>query len=70
MTFQISQRGEEYLKTAQILLRIAEKITDRAIAGRLKAIADDYERRARKNSHIVVAKVAARSSVGAQEWSP
>ena len=50
MTFQISQRGKEYLKTAQTLLRTAKTMTDQAIAAQLKALADDYERRAEKAS--------------------
>jgi hypothetical protein len=50
MTFQISQRGKEYLKTAQSLLCAAKTITDQAIAARLKALADGYERRAEKVS--------------------
>ena len=44
MTFQISQRGKKYLETARSLLRAAQTLTDHAIAGRLKAVADDYER--------------------------
>ena len=48
MTLQISQRGKEYLKTAQTLLRTAKTMTDQAIAAQLKALADDYERRAEK----------------------
>jgi len=48
MTFQISQRGKEHLKTAQTLLRAAQTMTDRAIAGQLKALADDCQRRLRK----------------------
>ena len=39
MTLQISQRGKEYLTTAQTLT-----MTDQAIATQLKALADDYER--------------------------
>ena len=50
MTLQISQRGKEYLKTAQTLLRTAKTMTDQAIAAQLKAVADDYERRAEKAS--------------------
>ena len=50
MTVQISQRGKEYLKTAQTLLRTAKSMTDQAIAAQLKALADDYERRAEKAS--------------------
>ena len=46
MTVEISQRGKEYLKTAQTLLRTAKTMTDQAIAAQLKALADDYERRA------------------------
>jgi hypothetical protein len=45
MTLQISRRGREYLETAQTLLRSAQTMTDRAIAGQLKALAEDYERR-------------------------
>ena len=41
MTLQISQRGKQYLKTAQTLLRAAQSMTDHAIAGQLKALADD-----------------------------
>ena len=48
MTLQISQRGKEYLKTAQTLLRMAKTMTDQAIAAQLKALADGYERRARE----------------------
>jgi len=50
MTLQISQRGKEYLKTAQTLLRTAKTTMDQAIAAQLKALADDYERRAGKVS--------------------
>ena len=52
MTVQISQRGKEYLEIAQTLLRAAKSMTDSAIAGQLKALADDYERRAEKVSHV------------------
>jgi len=54
MTFQqISQRGKEYLKTAEILLRAAQTMTDRVIAGQLKALADDFQRRAEKASRLM-----------------
>ena len=62
MTFSISQRGKEYLETARTLLRTAQTMTDRAIAGQLKALAEDYERRAAKASHDDVAKAFARSA--------
>lgn len=70
MTFQqISQRGKEYLKTAETLLRSAQTMTDRAIAGQLKALAEDYQRRAEKASNIDAAKAFAQSAANAEgEW--
>ncbi len=70
MTFQqISQRGKEYLKTAETVLRAAQTITDRAIAGQLKALADDCQRRAEKASLVDAAKAFARSAANAEgEW--
>jgi hypothetical protein len=62
MTVQISQRGKEYLKSAQTLLRAAETMTDQAIAAQLKALADYYERRAEKVSLDDAAKALARSA--------
>jgi hypothetical protein len=62
MTFQISRRGKEYLKAAQALLRAAQAMTDRAIAGQLKALAEDCQRRAEKASHVDAAKALARSA--------
>jgi hypothetical protein len=62
MTVLISQRGKEYLKTARTLLRVAQTMIDRAIAGQLKALADDYERRAEKASDVDAAKALARSA--------
>jgi len=41
---QISQRGKEYLKTAATLLRAAQTMTDRAIAGQLKALAAELRK--------------------------
>ena len=70
MTVQISQRGKEYLEIAQTLLRAAKSMTDSAIAGQLKALADDYERRAEKASHVDAAKALARSAANAEnEWA-
>jgi hypothetical protein len=46
----ISQRGKEYLETARTLLRVAQTMT--AIAGQLKALVDDFQRRAEKASHV------------------
>ena len=58
---QISQRGKAYLETARTLLRAAQTVTDHAIAGQLKALADGYERRAEKASRDDAAKAFARS---------
>jgi hypothetical protein len=66
MTVQISQRGREYLETARTLLRAAQTMTDRAIAGQLKALADDYERRAEKASQVDAAKASTRSAADAE----
>ena len=70
MTFQqISLRGKEYLKSAQTLLRAAQSMTDRAIANQLKALAEDFQRRAEKASHVDAAKALARSAANAEsEW--
>jgi hypothetical protein len=69
MKVQISQRAKEYQETARTLLRAAQTMTDRAIAGQLKALADDYERRAEKASHVDAAKASARSAASAEsEW--
>ena len=69
MTVQISQRGKEYLETARTLLRAAETMTDPTIAGQLKALADDYPRRAEKASHVDAAKALTRSAASAErEW--
>jgi hypothetical protein len=69
MTFQISQRGKQYLKTAQTLLRSAQTMTDRVIASQLKALADDYERRAGKAAHVDADKAFIRVAARAEgEW--
>ena len=69
MTFRISQRGKEYLETAQTLLRAAQTMADQHVAGQLKALAEDYERRAEKASHDDAAKASARSAASAErEW--
>ena len=69
MTLQISPRGKEYLKTAQTLIQAAKTMTDQAIAGQLRALADDYERRAEKASRDDAAKASARSAASPEpEW--
>jgi hypothetical protein len=65
MTFQISRRGKQYLKTAQTLLRAARTMTDSAIADQLKVLADDYQRRAKKASDHDAAKTFARPAASA-----
>jgi hypothetical protein len=61
---------KEYLSTARTLLRIARNVTDGAIANRLKALADDYERRAQVGEFAESAKglspVAVRSDTAAR----
>jgi hypothetical protein len=65
----ISQRGKQYLETAQILLRITQTMTDRAIAGQLKSLAEDYQRRAEKASHADAAKALARPAASVEhDW--
>ena len=69
MTVQISQRGKAYLETARTLLRAAQTMTDHAIAGQIKALADDYERRAEKASNVDAVKAIARSAPRVEgEW--
>ena len=70
MTFQrLSQRGKQYLKTAETLLGAAKTMTDRAVADQLRALAEDYQRRAEKASHVDAAKALARSAANAEgEW--
>ena len=40
--------SKEYLDTARTILRAAQTMTDQHVAGQLKALAEDYERRAEK----------------------
>ena len=63
MTFHLPQRGEECLATAKTLFRAAKAMTDRAIAGQLKARADDYQRQVGKASHFDAAQIFALSAV-------
>jgi hypothetical protein len=66
---QISRRAKEYLKTAETLLRAAQTMTDGAVARQLEALADDYQRRAAKTSHVDAAKALARSAADAEDFS-
>ena len=66
---QISQRGKTYLETARTLLRAAQTMTDSVIASQLKTLAEDYERRAEKATHVDAAKAPARSAASSErEW--
>jgi uncharacterized protein YeeX (DUF496 family) len=40
--------SREYQNTAYALRRVAQNMTDQSIAGRVEALAKDYERRAEK----------------------
>src|SRR5258705_6921476 len=62
MTLQILRRGNEYLERAQTLLRFAKTMADAAIAGQLKGLAEDYQRRAEKVSLVDAAKALAQSA--------
>jgi hypothetical protein len=66
MTLPFSQRGKGYLEVARTLLHAAQTMTDQAIASQLKALADDYERRAEKASHVDAAKALGRSTAGTE----
>jgi hypothetical protein len=66
MTFPISQPGKEYLETARTLLRAAKTMTDRAVASQLRALADDYQSRAEKASHVDAAKALARTATSSE----
>jgi hypothetical protein len=54
--------SKEYLETARTILRAAQTMTDEHVAGQLKALAEDYERRAEKAAHADAAKALARSA--------
>jgi hypothetical protein len=48
--------SRQYLDTARTLLRVIGNITDQTIADRLRALAEDYERRSEKAPHAEAAK--------------
>jgi hypothetical protein len=58
--------SKEYSSAARTLLRVAQNTTDRTIADRLKALAEDYERRAQKASHSDSAKALALLAAGGE----
>ena len=54
--------SKAYLDTARTILRAAQTMTDQRVAGQLKALAEDYERRAAKAAQADAAKALARST--------
>ena len=54
--------SKEYLDTAQTILRAAQTMTDPRVAGQLKALAEDYDRRAENAAHADAARALARSA--------
>jgi len=52
--------SKEYLATARTLFRAAQTMTDRRVASQLKALAEQYERRAEKASRTGADKASAR----------
>jgi hypothetical protein len=54
--------SKEYLDTARTILRAAQTMTDRHVARQLKALAEDYERRAEKAASADVTEASARSA--------
>ena len=55
--------SKQYLDTARTIFRAAQTMTDQHVAGQLKALAEDYERRAEKASRADAVKALARSAV-------
>ncbi len=66
MSLRIARRSKQYLETARTLLRIARTMTDRAVARQLKALADDYQRRAEKALYIDLSKALSASASSAE----
>jgi hypothetical protein len=60
-------RSKEYLDTARTMLRAAQTMTDQHVADQLKALAQDYERRAEKAAHADAAKALAQSDARESE---
>jgi len=58
--------SKEYLATARTLFREAQTMSDPIVSGQIKALAEDYERRAEKASRTDAAKALARSAARAE----
>jgi hypothetical protein len=60
--------SKAYLDTARTILRAAQTMTDQRVASQLRALADDYERRAEKAARADAAKALARSAAREYEY--
>jgi hypothetical protein len=60
--------SKEYLDTARTILRAAQTMTDEHVASQLKALAEDYERRAEKAAPADAAKAKAKARSAAREY--
>jgi hypothetical protein len=65
---EVTQRGKQYSETARTLLRTAKTMTDQTIAGQLKALAEDYQRRAEKASCVDVASASEMPVIALEDW--
>jgi hypothetical protein len=63
-------RSKAYLETARSILRAAETMTDQHVAGQLKALAENYERRAEKVAQADAARALAQSAAREYEALP
>ena len=64
--FRFSQRGKQYFGNGTDATPHRHTMTDQAIAGQLKALAEDYQRRAEKASRVDAAKALYRLAVNAE----
>jgi hypothetical protein len=55
-------QSKEYLDTARTILQAAQTMIDRRVAGQLKALAENNERRAEQGGHADAAEAMARSA--------
>jgi hypothetical protein len=54
--------SKQYLETARTLFRVARNMADQAVADRLRALAQNYERRTEQASHTEAASASARQT--------
>ena len=60
--------SKAYLDTAQTILRAAQTMNDQRVASQLKALAENYKRRAEKAAHADAAKALAQSRSAAWQY--